>query len=334
MPTPSTDKTLLVRVDKIGDLVVSLNADSHPALANSDCTWLISQGLGWVIDHAEPSKNYIEISKKFSWTHFFYLVKTIKNLAPKRAVVFQAPWFVGFAIFWARVPIRIGRRSQWHSYLFFNKGIRQKRSQAQQHESRYNWELISKGLKFNGKESWINPEFSPKDAKKELRLLGLRAGSYCVVHPGMMGSALNWPQTHYISLIRELSNHVTVVITGTESDQHWLNPIRNELEEQKHLYWLDTLLTGTELIAVLSGAQFVVAPSTGIVHIAAALKTPIFGLYSPRDSEKSARWGPLSKKAVVFSPQVTYEENPDCMATITVQKVFNSIQERYLSEQN
>lgn len=334
MSSPHLDKTLLIRADKIGDLVVSLNADSHPALTDSSCTWMISKGLGWVIDHAQPSKNYMEISKHFSCVHFFKLVQTIRDLNPDRAIVFQAPWFVGLALFLARVPVRVGRRSQWHSFLFFNKGVRQKRSSSEKHESRYNWDLISKGLKYCGEDHWKTPTLQAYQAHEKLRLLGLLPKNYCVIHPGMMGSALNWPQSHYISLIQEVCYHKMVVITGTESDQLWLDPIREKLKDQKHICWMDGSLTGPELIAVLSQSQFVVAPSTGIIHLAAALKVPVVGFYSPRTSEKASRWGPLIEDSLIFEPDESFESNPNCMSTIPVQSVFKPIKERFLSDPN
>ena len=45
----------------------------------------------------------------------------------------------------AGVPERIGRRSQWHSFLFVNLPIKQKRSRADRHESDFNFDLVEWG---------------------------------------------------------------------------------------------------------------------------------------------------------------------------------------------
>jgi len=56
--------------------------------------------------------------------------------------------------------------------------------------------------------------------------------------------------------------------------------------------WLVSELTTAELLDVLAQAKSVVAPSTGVLHLAASLGTPALGLYSPRIVEHPRRWAP------------------------------------------
>jgi heptosyltransferase I len=328
MQKNETVDTLLVRMDKIGDLVVSLNADQHPALTAKACGWLITSGLAWVVEQSKPRKFFIEADRKFSIGGFFRLVRTIKSLAPKRAIVFQAPWFVGLALWWAGVPTRVGRLSQWHSFLFFNHGVRQKRSLSDRHESQYNWDLISEGLAVDGGTQALPP---PRlEAPTRPLPASLQERRYCVVHPGMMGSALNWPVESYIELIQNLKSIITVVITGTAADRVWIEPIQNHFQNESQLIWLNEKLSPQDLLCVLKSAQFVVAPSTGVIHLAAALGTPVVGFYSPRPTEKATRWGPLTLKSLIFTPDQSVGTHADTMKTISVKTVFQSIEREFL----
>jgi len=59
---------------------------------------------------------------------------------------------------------------------------------------------------------------------------GLKAREYRVVHPGMAGSALNWPVEYYRDLVEKLGTETTVVVTGTKMDSPFLEGLK-ELKE-------------------------------------------------------------------------------------------------------
>ena len=315
-------------MDKIGDLVVSLNAQDHPWFENRDYQWVISKGLGWVLENSPHRKNFTEADKSFSLGGFFRLVRTFKNAEADSAVVFQAPWFVGLALFLAGIPLRAGRLSQWHSYLFFNRGIRQKRSQADKHESAYNWELISKGLAGESETPSITkPQLQTPESSDPLDL----PQAYCVVHPGMMGSALNWPVESYIELTKKLSKKIPVVVTGTKADRPWTEPLKKALNSTDNIHWMQEKMNPGQLLTTLAKAKFVVAPSTGIIHLASGLGTPVVGFYSPRTPERASRWGPLNDEALIFTPPFDLAKSETCMEAIEVDPVFEKISEAHFS---
>ena len=57
---------LLIRLDKIGDLVVTLPADEQPALQGYDHR-VVAKGMGFVPAHADPPRRYFELSRDISW---------------------------------------------------------------------------------------------------------------------------------------------------------------------------------------------------------------------------------------------------------------------------
>jgi len=286
-------------MDKIGDLVVSLNAEGHPGLRDSECTWAIARGLEWVVETSLPSKNYMSFSKTFSRDNLQSIVEQLKREQFEQAIVFHAPWFMSLAIFLAGIPVRGGRLSQWHSFLLFNKGLRQKRSLSEKHESEYNFDLISRttGVPWN-QNDFSYPELSVSRETVPIEL----EDNYIVVHPGMMGSALNWPVENYIELVRTLAKNNQVVVTGTAADQPWTDPLKDNLSDYHNICWAMEKLNPSQLMTVLKGAETVVAPSTGIIHLAAGLGTRVVGFYSPVTAESKVRWGPLTHNAILFTP--------------------------------
>lgn len=327
--------TVLVRMDRMGDLIVSLPADEHPAFGGQRVHWFITKGLGFVAEQSQPRRRFSEFSRKFSLFEFFRMVRWFKTNEPAHIVLLHCPWWVGLAAWFAGVSVRIGRRSQWHSYLFLNIGIRQKRSLSDRHESDYNFDLIEAafsriGLRTNAllprsKETYLH--LKAPNPSGTLKAKGLKARGYRVVHPGMGGSALNWPQDHYSELIEELAKDAPVIVTGTAGDQKFLTMIKERVHEKKNVLWMVGELSGSELMDILSQARSVVAPSTGVIHLAASLDTPTFGIYSPRRVEHPIRWGPRGRQTMVIYPPASPDVSvgPNVMTEIRVGEVLSKL---------
>ncbi|MEO0337363.1 MAG: glycosyltransferase family 9 protein, partial [Pseudomonadota bacterium] len=273
-------------------------------------------GLDWVVEQSRPSKIFRSFSKAFSWLNLVTIWKYLRAEKFDQAVVLHAPWFVGFALWLARVPVRSGRLSQWHSFLFFNRGLRQKRSLSQKHESEYNFDLITKATNVD----WSQRDFAPPKmiAPSEVETPIQESKDYFVVHPGMMGSALNWPIEHYIELVQSICEKSVVVVTGTKADRAWTSPLQAALKAESNVLWYQERMSPKQLLVTLANAKLVVAPSTGVIHLAAALGRPVVGFYSPRRAESQVRWGPLTDKKHIFVP-----EDAD-MASIQVHDVLVS----------
>jgi ADP-heptose:LPS heptosyltransferase len=66
-------------------------------------------------------------------------------------------------------------------------------------------------------------------------------------------------------------------------------------------------LSPPELLNLLSQAKSVLAPSTGVLHLAASLEVPVFGIYSPKKQEQAKRWGPKGPSVTIFTPATTID---------------------------
>jgi heptosyltransferase I len=301
---------VLVRMDKIGDLVLTLPVDEHPALQGFRVHWFISTGMDFVTAQASPRRESSAYRRRFSFPALLRMVKWLRANQPRTIVLLHNPWWVSLAAWWAGVPERIGRRSQWHSFLFVNIPIRQKRSNSDRHESDFNFDLVEWAFNHVGVRASedldrlkrIHLRMIAPHPESTLEARNLKPRVYRVIHPGMAGSALNWPAEFYVDLITSLAKEMPVVITGTRMDAKYLEGLKH-LREARGVNWLVEDLNVRELLDVLSQAKSVVAPSTGVLHLAAALGTPALGIYSPRKVEHPRRWGPRGANVGFELPQ-------------------------------
>lgn len=321
-------KVLLIRLDKIGDLISTLCVDQSVHLQGCEVQWVISQGMGFIPQSSDPQRSFIELKKDDWKTSLPKLREFIRSFQPDVAISFQAPWWVNFALWAEKVPVRSGVQSQWHSFLFLNKGLRQKRSRAIKHEADYNLDVLHHALDVQTSEPTPILKLKASTNNELLAFYKLSPQSYLVVHPGMAGSALNWPVKNYIELIEKIVPQMPVVLTGTTGDEPWLKDIKETFKNEQRVVNLQNKLKTNELFSVLKSAKAVVVPSTGVAHMAASLGTQVMGLYSPMRVQHPRRWAARGEKIKIFMPTVKDIDHvdPACMNQIEVAEVLSAIQ--------
>lgn len=321
-------KALFIRLDKIGDLICTLPADELLEFKNIKVHWMISRGLDFIPRNSEPVRSFSTWPRKIQLFQFISFLKFLRQEKFDLAISFQAPWWVSLGLWLTRVPLRSGVKSQWHSYLFLNRGLRQKRSLAVQHESEYNFELARYAashliknaeatlnkpiLRLNSPGLWKKPEFLQ---------------DYFVIHPGMAGSAKNWPQKNYVSCIESLftQTNLVCVLTGTAADEAYLSEIKTHFHNHPRFFNFQNQISSEELLDVLNQSHFVLAPSTGVVHMAASLGKQTFGIYSPLRVQHPRRWGARGERVQIFMPPENMAIDDQMMTFITPAEVSRAI---------
>ncbi|UXR64790.1 glycosyltransferase family 9 protein [Bdellovibrio bacteriovorus] len=328
-------RVLLIRLDKIGDLICTMCVDQVSFLKDWDQQWVIAKGLGFVPDHADPHRKYIELAKEDSKESLQKLRAFLKEYKPDLAVSFQAPWWVSYALWAEGVPVRAGVRSQWHSFLFLNKGLRQRRSLAVKHEAEYNLDVLKHALNNTSSDPAPVLKLQAPTNPELLAKHHLSAGGYVVVHPGMAGSALNWPIANYVEFIKQVRTHTQVVLTGTAADEKWLTDIKATFKGDTNVLCLQGLLKASELFTVLKNAKAVVVPSTGVAHMAASLGATVLGIYPHVRVQKPVRWAARGPHVHIFEAPTlnpdgshcdgTHCEEFHCMEKITVEQLLHTL---------
>ncbi|MEC9282738.1 MAG: glycosyltransferase family 9 protein [Bdellovibrionota bacterium] len=298
-------------MDKIGDLILSLGVDQHPDLRSREVHWLVPSFTQFILQASKPARNYFGFRKDFSWSNFFELVRYLKKQAFTEAVFFQGEKWILFALWWARVPVRVGAKSSVWSFLFLNRAIKQKRSQVHMSEFAYNQKLLEKGLNLL-EQSLLEPTKLQSNVDLQREYL---SEEYFVIHAGMGGSALNWSQEKYLNVIQSLTKeNKLIILTGTEADRPLIQKILEEVENLnlKNVFIEVGKLSGAQLLLVLQKAKAVLAPSTGVLHLAASLAVKSIGLYPPIRVQSIKRWGAYGEKVVNLDPNVDCPEVFHC----------------------
>ncbi len=260
------------------------------------------------------------------------LVRELRRTDFRIAVLLQSQFRIGLAVFLARVRFRIGPLSKLHSYFFYNRGVRQRRSQVEMHETDYNLQLLRRlGIRVGTRKVPLRvscSERSVREAQDWLEKKGWkRDAPLVVVHPGMGGSALNWPEAHYIELIRELlKDGRQVLVTGGPLEKPLLSRIRATLQAglaghaaHQAIFYTAEGQTAEFLAGLYSHSSLVVAPSTGPVHLAVALGKPVLTFYPPVRVQSAIRWGPYvieEERASILVPDVYCGQDFKCAGNL------------------
>jgi len=143
------------------------------------------------------------------------------------------------------------------------------------------------------------------------------------VHPGMGGSALNWPEHHYVGFIRALLKEGRqVLLTAGPTEAPLVARIVQDLGELGEKLWVYANTGGdpvTFLGALYAQSALVVAPSTGPLHLAVALGRPVVTFYPPIRVQSALRWGPYlkdEKRASILVPDVYCGEDFTCRGSV------------------
>jgi heptosyltransferase-3 len=177
------------------------------------------------------------------------------------------------------------------------------------HETDYNLMLLRRiGIRSPSRR--FEPTITVNaEAKERMRafLKELKVGEdqpFIVVHPGMGGSALNWPEGYYIDLVQRLgARGVRVVVSGSASEKSLVERVVAGAKEADSTIPVYPFLgansqTGlADLIALLSLSTVMVAPSTGPLHLAVALGKKTVSFYPPIKVQSALRWGPYATGA-------------------------------------
>lgn len=324
-------RVLVVRADRIGDVVLATPVFEVIKRHYPQCrlTVLVREEVAPLLRGLSTVDEVMIFDPQGVHHGLRGLIRLWQEMRERRfriAIVLQTRFRIAAAVALAGVRYRIGPLSRIHSFIFFNRGVRQHRSKVEMHETDYNLELLRRmgvrvGTRSVGARVHVADE-ARGAALSWLEAQGGRAGKkFIAIHPGMGGSALNWPESHYVELARKLTEagH-RVVITGGPGEVALLQRMREALADEPVLYWQGTAADGVgKLAGLFAIADLVVAPSTGPLHVAVGLGKPVVTFYPPIRVQSAVRWGPYGRDeraASVLVPENYCGEDFKCRGNL------------------
>ena len=269
------------------------------------------------------------------------LVARLKEYQFDVAYILRDEPKVSEAIRDARIPVRIGPYSSLRSFFIFNEGKWQRRSRCLMHEAEYNLDLISPTVPAQTVEglprAWIATSEQAKARAHDFLLRKkLSPKKFLVIHPGSSGSAryVSPDRIHYLGQRLVQRGHRVVVSAGPGE-----NPLLEAFKKAAPGVVALGPGEGLELdglAEVYRQAAVVIAHGTGPLHLAAAVNTPVFGIFPPLFVLSEKRWGPLVAKRSVWMPGVDCPEKYkcrgercpsfDCMNLFDVENAIQSVE--------
>jgi heptosyltransferase-2 len=330
------DNVLIVRTDRIGDLVLTL--PMIPALRSRYPSIRISMLLRSytreLVDGFAGLDSIIPYDDLRGVRGFFLLAAELRRGHFNMAVISHPTFRIALLLVVAGIPVRVGTGYRWYSFLF-NRRVFEHRKTAEKHEAEYNCSLLSAA----GCDVRVVPPITlpissaaMTAALAERRRLDIADTDRVVVlHPGSGGSARDWSPENFGDLAGILADkQCTVVVTGTRQEERLVD--RVVLRSGGRAKASTGRFSLKELAAFLGSAQLFIANSTGPLHIAATVGTPVIGFYPPIRECSARRWGPLTEKKILFSADSSVCprchggpcQGNDCMDQITVEQVVQA----------
>ena len=279
---------LVVRTDRIGDVILTL--PTIEALKSNFPSARVAMLLNSYTESlVEGIANVLYYNREVAPKPFFEMLTELRRAQFDAAVVAFPRFRIALLLWLARIPIRVGTGYRWYSFLF-NRKIFEHRKTVEKHEAEYNLSLL-KGLGCT--VSWkpevkiIISEQERETASEIRKSIGiLDTDRLVLLHPGSGGSAHDWKPENFALLASELKKRgFYVVITGGKAETELVYTVAQNAGEGVKSFVSDLSLK--EFAAFIQTAKLFVANSTGPLHIAAAVGTPVVGFFAPGTRDES-----------------------------------------------
>ncbi|MGE5333981.1 MAG: lipopolysaccharide heptosyltransferase II [Nitrososphaerota archaeon] len=346
---PTVRRILLVRVDLLGDTVLTM-----PAIA--------------ALRRGYP-KARIDVLVQQSTADVLAGERDITNVITYNPQAFrhQGGWRTAIQLLWrlrrARYDIAISVSGDIGSILTRLSGARRTigysgeaypymltdpvpghRYATPQHETRYVLALAqAAGGIVEAEDARPRLHVIPKEQQEMAAMIRLaraklgRSGPVVAMHAGARnGQAKRWPTRHFAALADQLAEELDalVVVTGAPNEASLARAIASQA--QHLLLNVSGKTSLPQLVAVLAESDVLVTGDSGPMHIACAVETPVVVMHGPTDPALS---GPTAPDAIVlrhrlwcspcYDASATAEcrfGNPICMKAIAPRAVFGAVQ--------
>ncbi len=283
---PAIRRVLLLLTTGLGDAVLStpIFPALRAALPKADLR-LFCRSAWAPLFTADPNLNEV-IPYYGKYRKFLPTIGRLRAFAPDLSVILHGndPDIVPLAyLAGSRYVIRVPTRGTRFEFLLANRERKQDASilpGIHYVENRLRV-LETLGVAAVGAAPQIYLDPRTRVAAADKLAARLRGAPYWVMHGNAADPYKIWPGERVRELLiaarRAYPRHVAV-LTGAPGEKAALNEIARDLEG---VYVLAGEFDIAGTAGVLAGADCVIAPDTGILHLAAALDRPVVGLYAP-----------------------------------------------------
>jgi len=338
-PNKNSIRILVIRLDRIGDLVLSTPVFSM--LRNSYPNAVIDALVKG--NNADIISNNPNINNVFPYKGFSDSVASFRN---KYDIVIDMlnGYELNTAILTRMINpnISVGFDVNSRGRFFTNPVIP---SNEMKHFVEYIPDLL-KPLNIAPGEAHA-PEIFPQVNKLEVASAFLGHNNISkehfliTIHPGSYYASQRWPVNNYKTLIELINSYIPVtkfLLLGSLSEANLLDGIYNKLKDEVKINTIKYARNDIgATVALISLSKLFVGNNSGLLHIATALKVPTVSFMGPT---VPWLWHPLgpSGKNIVFRKDLPCSPcnkgmcaNHECMSSITPEEVFDTLNKQLFS---
>ncbi len=296
-PVCEPSRLLIVRNDRVGDLVLTLPTLQYArkAFPSSHITLLAGERTRDLLRN-NPHVDQV-LADERGWSAK-QLARRLRSERFDAALVIKSSTRNYLAVWLAGIPIRVTWARRLAGWLFGNRYVTLRRSNPPIHESEFALAFI-RNLKSDPSIELSAPRLVPDPAT--VARIGARirrdvgaSQPLFGVHPGNYNSAWNWPAERYLALILKLAACGGVVVTGGPGEESLLAQLKDAIPAglaDRVVCYCDFDLG--ELCAALSIVDVLTVSNTGPMHLASVLGTPVVALFSSQLCQCPAKWAPM-----------------------------------------
>jgi len=305
-------KILVVRNDKLGDFITSLPTmyvlkQQSPKNYIIACVAPLNKSLAEsmsFIDEVvvDDTENARELSKK------------LKPLNADASITLFSNTKVAMAQLLAGIKIRIAPATKI-AQIFYNRRIKQRRSQVKMTEFEYNLELIKAlfpdiKLSFPSPLVKIEEKVKAETAKEFYTTYNISSDKKIIAfHPGFGGSSdANWTIYEYIKLAKLLldKQEYQVVFTFGPGEDNLYEIVKQASLPEVVLYKSEGSIM--DFANLISTFKLFISTSTGTYHLAAMVGTPTMTFFADTLFASSQRWRSISDENIQKNRMIPLEK--------------------------
>lgn len=332
-------KILIVRMDRIGDVVLSTPAiksvrDAYP---DSHITVLVRPYARDIVEENPYINEVLTYDKHRSEKNLWGNIKFILNLRKKKfdlAIILHPKNSAHLLSFLAGIPKRVGYDKKLGTLL--TTKIPHTKQFGLKHEIDYTLDVLRYiGIKPNDRSLYVPLNKSSEEKIADIfNKNGISEDDVVVtIHPGASCRSRRWNLKRFTKVADALANKygVKIVIIAGPEDKIFGDEVAQRMTVKPLNLSAKTAVS--DLISILKRSKLFISNDSGPVHIACAVGTPTISIFGRNDRGLSPmRWGPVGRHDVALHKDVGCEvclahnckRGFKCLDAISVEEVLEA----------
>jgi lipopolysaccharide heptosyltransferase I len=339
--TDPAQRFLIVRLGSIGDIVHALPAAGALAetFPQARIDWAVEKRHAVLLE-GNPHLHHVvvldtldwrrHLTSLATWREIGYGLGDLRQTPYDAAIDFQGLWKSAVVAWCSRAQERIGFADRWLREPGAGVLYTQQVSPREHvHVVEENLALVERLGARTRKWQFPLPWNDDDDQYVDDQLAALGSENIIIINPGGGWRSKCWSPENYAALIRELARArpEKILLTGSPSEEPLIAEILQNAGSQCAHYLPTTLV---QFIALARRARLFVGGDTGPLHLAAAVGTPIVGIYGPTDPVRN---GPFAADDIALSNRgpINYTRrgaNAAYLPGISVESVVAAVEKR------